>query len=49
MLDTLQQNPIILVVVVIVLLVTIVFGPLGLLLYLLIRWLKTKQYFESIG
>jgi len=36
-------------VVVIVLLVTIVFGPLGLLLYLLIRWLKTKQYFESIG
>ena len=36
-------------VVVIVLLVTIVFGPLGLLLYLLIRWLKTKQFFESIG
>lgn len=34
--------------VVIVLLVTIVFGPLGLLLYLLVRWLKTKQYFESI-
>lgn len=35
--------------VVIILLVTIVFGPLGLLLYLLARWIKTKQYFESIG
>jgi hypothetical protein len=35
--------------VVIILLVTIVFTPLGLLLYLLVRWIKTKQYFESIG
>ncbi len=34
--------------VVIILLVTIVFGPMGLLLYLLVRWLKTKHYFESI-
>jgi len=34
--------------VVIILLVTIVFTPLGLLLYLLARWIKTKQYFESI-
>ena len=34
--------------VVIIMLVTIVFTPLGLLLYLLIRWTKTKQYFESI-
>ena len=37
------------VLVVIILLITIVFTPLGLLLYLLIRWTKTKQYFESIG
>jgi len=35
--------------VVIILLVTIVFTPLGLLLYLLTRWIKTKRYFESIG
>ena len=35
--------------VVIVLLITIVFAPLGLLLYLLARWIKTKQYFEGIG
>jgi hypothetical protein len=34
--------------VVIILLVTIVFTPLGLLLYLLARWIKTKKYFESI-
>lgn len=34
--------------VIIILLVTIVFTPLGLLLYLLVRWLKTKQYFENI-
>jgi Domain of unknown function (DUF4281) len=32
----------------IILLVTIVFAPLGLLLYLLARWIKTRQYFESI-
>lgn len=35
--------------VVIILLITIVFTPLGLLLYLLARWIKTKQYFESIS
>ena len=34
--------------VVIILLLTIVFTPLGLLLYLLARWIKTKQYFENI-
>jgi hypothetical protein len=32
----------------IILLVTIVFTPLGLLLYLLARWIKTRQYFENI-
>jgi hypothetical protein len=35
-------------VVVILLLITIAFTPLGLLLYLLIRWMKTKIYFETI-
>ena len=34
--------------VIIILLVTIVFTPLGLLLYLLVRWIKTRQYFENI-
>jgi len=32
----------------VILLVTIVFTPLGLLLYLLFRWIKTRQYFENI-
>ena len=35
-------------VVVILLLITIAFTPLGLLLYLLVRWMKTKIYFETI-
>lgn len=35
-------------VVVILLLITIAFTPLGLLLYLLVRWMKTKIYFENI-
>jgi Domain of unknown function (DUF4281) len=35
-------------VVIILLLVTIVFTPLGLLLYLLVRSIKTKHYFENI-
>jgi hypothetical protein len=35
-------------IVVIILLITIVFAPLGLLLYLLVRLVKTKQYFENI-
>jgi len=35
-------------VVVVLLLITIAFTPLGLLLYLLVRWMKTKQYFENI-
>jgi Mn2+/Fe2+ NRAMP family transporter len=35
-------------VVVVILLLTIVFTPLGLLLYMLARWIKTKQYFETI-
>ena len=35
-------------VVVVLLLITIVFTPLGLLLYLLVRWMKTKRYFENI-
>jgi len=35
--------------VVILLLVTIVFAPLGLLLYLLARWIKTRRYFENIS
>jgi hypothetical protein len=35
-------------IVVVLLLITIVFTPLGLLLYLLVRWIKTKQYFESL-
>jgi len=35
-------------VVVILLLVTIAFTPLGLLLYLLVRWMKTKIYFQNI-
>jgi hypothetical protein len=34
--------------VVIILLVTILFTPLGLLLYLLARWIKTRHYFENI-
>jgi hypothetical protein len=34
--------------VVIILLVTIVFTPLGLLLFLLFRWIKTRHYFETI-
>ena len=34
--------------VIIILLITIVFTPLGLLLYLLARWIKTKQYFGNI-
>ena len=34
--------------VIILLLVTILFTPLGLLLYLLARWAKTKRYFENI-
>lgn len=29
------------------LLLTFMFGPVGLLLYLLIRWIKTRQYFAS--
>jgi hypothetical protein len=29
------------------LLLTFMFGPVGLLLYLLIRWAKTKQYFAE--
>jgi hypothetical protein len=36
-------------VVIIVLLITIVFAPLGLLLYLLVRWIKTRRYFENIS
>lgn len=35
--------------VVILLLVTIVFAPLGLLLYLLARWIKTGRYLENIS
>ena len=35
-------------VVVILLLVTIAFAPLGLLLYMLVRWMKTKNYFDNI-
>ncbi|MEO6230221.1 MAG: abscisic acid-deficient protein Aba4 family protein [Ferruginibacter sp.] len=35
--------------VIILLLVTIVFTPLGLLLYLLARWIKTKRYLENIS
>jgi hypothetical protein len=35
-------------VVIIILLITIVFAPLGLLLYLLTRWIKTKRYFGNI-
>ncbi len=35
-------------IVVIILVLTIMLGPLGLLLYQLIRWLKTKQYFATI-
>ena len=31
--------------IILVLLVTIVFAPLGFLIYLLIRWIKTKEYF----
>ncbi len=34
--------------VIIILLVTIVFAPLGFLLYLLVRWIKTRHYFENI-
>jgi Domain of unknown function (DUF4281) len=33
--------------VVIVLLITIMFTPLGFLIYQLIRWYKTKQYFDT--
>ena len=33
--------------VVLVLLITIMFAPLGLLLYLLIRWFKTGRYFAD--
>lgn len=36
-------------VVVVILLITIAFTPMGLLLYLLVRWAKTKQYFESLA
>lgn len=32
-----------------VLLVTIMLAPLGLLLYQLVRWIKTKQFFGSIS
>jgi hypothetical protein len=32
-------------IVILVLLPTIVFAPLGLLIYLLVRWIKTKEYF----
>jgi hypothetical protein len=35
-------------IVIIILLITIVFAPLGLLLYLLVRWIKTKQYFTAL-
>ena len=31
-----------------ILLVTIMLAPLGLLIYHLVRWIKTKQYFGSI-
>lgn len=34
-------------IVVLVLLISISFAPLGLLIYLLIRWIKTKQYFTN--
>ena len=31
-----------------ILLVTIMLAPLGFVLYQLVRWIKTKQYFGSI-
>jgi Domain of unknown function (DUF4281) len=34
-------------VVVLVLLISIPFAPLGLFIYLMIRWLKSKQYFQG--
>jgi hypothetical protein len=36
-------------IVVVVLLITIVFAPLGLLVYLLVRWIKTKSFFTSLS
>ena len=36
-------------IVVLILLVTIMLAPLGLLLYQLVRWIKTKQFFGSLS